>query len=295
MKEWLSGLNLDQYFTGGLLLKIAGIALTLLVGWTIARLISSGLGKILERRSTPQTAMIFRRAVFYTLICIILASALSQAGFKLGVLLGAAGVLTVAVGFASQTSASNLMSGLFIIAERPFVVGDIIEVDNLVGEVLSVDLLSVKIRTFDNLYVRIPNENIIKSPITNFTHFPIRRIDVKLGVAYKEDVARVKRVLFEVADRNPLCLKEPKPLYIFKGYGDSSLNIQFSVWVNREQFIDLTNSIHEDIKAAFDESGIEMPFPHRTLYTGAATDPFPVRLVGGEKTPGPASVPPAKS
>jgi hypothetical protein len=92
----------------------------------------------------------------------VVAGALHQAGLKLGVLPGAAGILTVAIGFASQTSASNLISGLFVIAERPFVVGDIIRVAETTGEVLSVDLLSVKIRTFDNLYVRIPNEGIIR-------------------------------------------------------------------------------------------------------------------------------------
>jgi small-conductance mechanosensitive channel len=295
MKEWLAGLHLDKYFTADLLVRIAVAALTLLVGWTIARLISSGFGKILERRSSPQTAMIFRRTVFYALLGIVLASALHQTGFKLGVLLGAAGVLTVAVGFASQTSASNLISGLFVIAERPFVVGDIIQVENMIGKVLSIDLLSVKIRTFDNLYIRIPNEQIIKSPITNLTHFPIRRIDVQVGVAYKEDLAQVKRILFEVADKNPLCLEEPKPLYIFKGYGDSSLNIQFSVWAKRENYLDLLNSIHEDIKAAFDAAGIEIPFPHRTLYTGAATDPFPVRVVGGEPGAGLHEEPGAES
>jgi small-conductance mechanosensitive channel len=223
--------------------------------------------------------MIMRRVVFYTLLGIVIASTLHQLGFKLGVLLGAAGILTVAIGFAAQTSASNLISGLFVIAERAFEVGDIIRVDNTTGEVLSVDLLSVKIRTFDNLFVRIPNESIIKSQITNLTHFPIRRIDMQIGVAYKEDLEHVKKVLFEVADKNPLCLEEPGPLYIFQGYSDSALSMQFSVWVKIENFLLLKNSIHEQVKAAFDEAGIEIPFPHRTLYTGSVTDPFPVRVV----------------
>jgi small-conductance mechanosensitive channel len=196
--------------------------------------------------------------------------------------LGAAGILTVAIGFASQTSASNLISGLFVIAERPFVVGDVIRIEGTTGEVLSVDLLSVKIRTFDNLYVRIPNESIIKSQITNLTHFPIRRLDMQIGVAYKEDLERVRRIVFDVADKNPDCLEEPPPLYIFQEYGDSALAFQFSVWAKRENFLELKNSMHLDIKSAFDEQGIEIPFPHRSLYSGALTDPFPVRIVDGQ-------------
>ena len=119
-------------------------------------------------------------------------SALRELGFKLSVLLGAAGVLTVAVGFASQTSASNIISGLFLLGERPFSVGDVIRVGSTTGEVLSIDLLSAKLRTFENLFVRIPNETLIKSEVTNLSRLPVRRLDLKIGIAYKEEVGENK-------------------------------------------------------------------------------------------------------
>jgi len=100
-----------------------------------------------------------------------------------------------------------------------------------------------------------------------------------VGVAYKEDTERVRKILFDVADRNPICLDEPAPLFIYKGYGDSALELQFSVWAKRENFLVLRNTMQEEIKRAFDEHGIEIPFPHRTLYTGSVTEPFPVRMV----------------
>jgi small-conductance mechanosensitive channel len=193
----------------------------------------------------------------------------------------------VAVGFASQTSASNLISGLFLLAERPFSVGDIIKVGDTTGEVIGIDLLSVKIRTFDNLFVRVPNESLIKSEVTTLTKFPIRRIDLKIGVAYKEKMARVREVLRAVAEKNPLCLEEPPPLFIFLGYGDSALEVQFSVWGKRENYLALRNAILEEIKVAFDAAGIEIPFPHRSLYTGSITDPFPVRIVEATGPPAP--------
>ena len=202
MRTWLENLNFGQFVTPDILLNIAGALIILIVGWILARLVSTAAAKIIESRSSKQNAMILKRVIFYILAGIVIASALHQIGFNLGVLLGAAGILTVAIGFASQTSASNLISGLFVIAERPFVVGDIIRVEDIIGEVLSVDLLSVKIRTFENLFVRIPNETIIKSKITNLTHFPIRRIDLQIGVAYKEDLQKVKRIIFEIADKN---------------------------------------------------------------------------------------------
>jgi small-conductance mechanosensitive channel len=203
------------------------------------------------------------------------------------VLLGAAGIATVAIGFASQTSASNLISGLFLISERPFVIGEVIRVADTTGEVISIDLLSVKLRTFDNLFVRVPNESLIKAQITNLSRFPIRRYDLQLGVAYKENIGKVRDVLVAVADRNPLCLQEPKPQIIFQGFGDSSVNLQFSVWAARENYLLLRNSMAEEVKEAFDGADIEIPFPHRTLYAGSRTEPLPVAIVdqGGRGAP----------
>ena len=140
--------------------------------------------------------------------------------------------------------------------------------------------MSVKLRTYDNILIRIPNETMLKSEVRNMTHFPIRRVDMQIGVAYKEDLERVRTLLLELADRHPLSLTEPKPLFIFKGYGDSALQFQFSLWAARENFWELTTSMHLQVKEAFDEAGIEIPFPHRTLYTGSVTEPFPVRVVG---------------
>ncbi|MFC2173772.1 mechanosensitive ion channel family protein [Acidobacteriota bacterium] len=277
MAEWSS--SLTEFMSLERALALTRAIIILMVGMVMARSVSTGVERLAKKRMTLQQTMLLRKVLFYSLTVLVLVTVLRELGFKLSVLLGAAGILTVALGFASQTSASNLISGLFLIVESPFKIGDIITIDGTTGEVLSIDLLSVKIRTFNNLYVRIPNENIIKSKTTTLTRFPIRRIDLQLGVAYKEKIARVKKVLFKVADKNPLCLDEPKPLFIFTGFGDSALTFQFSVWTRRENFLDLRNMIYEEIKVAFDEEGIEIPFPHRTLYTGSITDPFPVRVV----------------
>jgi small-conductance mechanosensitive channel len=266
--DW-ANLDVQAWLTSERQLMLLRAVIILVVGLLLARLASATLGRVLKKRATAHEAMIFRRLVYYPILALTLMGVLHQLGFNMGVLLGAAGILTVAVGFASQTSVSNLISGLFLIIERAFVVGDVIKVSGITGEVLSVDLLSVKLRTFDNLYVRLPNAEILSAPVVNLTHFPIRRFDMKVGVAYKEDIPRVREVLAEVADRNPLCLDQPEPLYIFKGFGDSALEMQFSVWAKRENYLSLINSIQEEIKAAFDAAGIEIPFPHRTLYTGS--------------------------
>lgn len=273
MKEWLAKID------AALITSVAEAMLYFIVGLILSRLVSRGIKQWSKHRFDVHRQLLMARIAAYLVLLVFVVMGLNAIGFNLGVLIGAAGILSVAIGFASQTSASNIISGLFLVAERPFSVGDLIRVGTTTGEVLSIDLLSVKLRTFDNLFVRIPNETLIKSEVTTLTRFPIRRIDLAIGVAYKEDIKNVRKVLEQVAAANPLCLDEPKPIFVFLGFGESSLDMQFSVWVKREKFIDLKNSIHEEIKEAFDAEGIEIPFPHRSLYTGSVTEPFPIRII----------------
>ncbi len=274
--------TLINAFTGDRAAHLLRAAILLTLGVLFASLASRLVRRTAGKRLSQHHLQLARRLVFYTILALFVASALRELGFSLAVLMGAAGVLTVAIGFASQTSASNLISGLFLIGERPFSVGDVIKIGDTTGDVLSIDALSVKLRTFDNLFVRIPNETLIKSQVITLTRFAIRRLDLVLGVAYKEDINAVREVLMSVADRNTMCLDDPAPLFIFTGFGESSLDIQFSVWAKRENFLLLRNSITAEIKAAFDAAGIEIPFPHRSLYTGEATRPFPVTIVSRE-------------
>lgn len=279
MSELLSGIQ--DVITGETLASIVRAILILAGGLVLAILVSRRIGRLAQQHTDAQSAMLLRRALFYGLLGLTVVSVLHQLNFQLSALLGAAGILSVALGFASQTSASNLISGLFLLGERSFSVGDVVRLGDTTGEVLSIDLLSIKLRTFDNLLVRIPNESMIKSQVTNLSHFPIRRYDLQIGVAYKEDLSRVRSILQEIAYEDPLCLVEPAPLIIFQGYGDSSLNLQLSVWAAREHFLAMRNAISEKIKQRFDEEGIEIPFPHRSLFAGSQTEAFPVRVVSG--------------
>ncbi len=262
-------------------------AVILVVGALLARLAGLGVGRVATRRFGPSQGILARRIVWYGLLFVVLATVLRQLGFDLGVLLGAAGILTVAIGFASQTSASNLISGLFLLAERPFTVGDVVMVGTTTGEVIAIDLLSVKLRTFDNLLVRIPNETLLKSEIRNLAGFPLRRIDVPVGVSYDADLEHVRDVLFAVADANPLCLDEPRPLFQVLAFGQSSIDLQFSAWTVRANFVAVKTALYIDIQKAFAAEGIVIPFPQRVVHAAAAHGG---RGVPGGATEGPTDV-----
>lgn len=261
------------------------VALPLL--FTVVRWVRSWVTK----QYSAQQGMLVGKLVLYPGMLLVLVTTLWELGFSLAPLLGAAGVVGIAVGFASQTSVSNVISGFFLIGEKPFQVDDVIQVGGTVGRVMSIDTLSVKLRTFDNRFIRIPNETIVKSEVTTITRYPIRRLDLNVGVAYKEDIPRVRETLIDVVRLNPRALMEPEPTVFFDGYGDSSLDLRLAVWTTRENFFTLKNMLLEEIKARFDEEGIEIPFPHRSLYTGEATPPFPIRLVREKGEGGPEARP----
>lgn len=256
--------RLNAILTADRTVALVRAAMIVLAGALIARWGSRGLGRLI-RRGDPQRALLIQRLTSWAIFLVSLAWALQELGFQLGVVLGAAGVATVAIGFASQTSLSNLISGFFLFGERPFQIGDIIEVENVIGEVLAIDLMATKLRTFANHYVRIPNEVMIKSKVVNHTRFPIRRLDLELPIAYGEDLERVRRALFEIADRNAHCLAEPAPLLIITGFGDSALTAQFSVWATKTSYLALMTSLMEEIQRDFEQRGIQRPYPHRVV------------------------------
>jgi len=271
-----------EFTEGVLLVSLLKASVLLLLGWFFAKLIVHVISGLLTDRLDVQAQQLIGKLLFWLVFGLFVVSALKELGFDLGVLMGAAGILTVAIGFASQTSAANVISGLFVMGEGSIKVGDVIRISDQTGEVLSIDWLSVKLRTFDNLFVRIPNEQIIKSEVVNLSKFPIRRVDIQIGIAYGEDIREARTLLLRVADANPLCLESPEPLTILKGFGESSIDIQFSIWALRANFLALRNSILEEIKQSFDEAGIEIPFPHRTLYIGDHTRSLPLSLNSAE-------------
>jgi len=265
--------------------KIILCSLLLGIGLPFFQLLGYLIRKGLKKKVTDQALMLLSKGVVYIGSLIVFLTVLAQAGVKLGTLLGAAGIAGVAIGFASQTSLSNLISGLFLVWERPFQVGDLLKAGDDTGVVYSIDLLSIQLRTHDNKLIRIPNETLIKNSFTNVTRFPIRRMDIPIGVAYKEDVEKVMRILREVADNNNYCLDEPEPVIIFQGFGDSALEFLFAPWFAKTDYVAMRNSLLIEVKKRFDEEGIEIPFPHRTLYTGAVTEPFPIKLVPSDVVP----------
>ncbi len=263
VKNWI--LSLPALLTSDAITRVIWIVATIVIGFIAVRLLVMLVERGIMKRSTPQRRMVARKVVNYTGFVIIGMMLLREFGVDITALLGAAGIVGIAVGFASQTSVSNIVSGIFLISEKPFAVGDVIKVGSVTGIIQSIDLLSIKIRTFDNLFVRIPNEKILTSEVTNVTRFPIRRMDIILQISYRDDPGRVIEVLTDIAKKNPLCLHEPEPLIMISDFKESGIEVLVGLWFSKNDFLGLKNSIMTDIARRFSAEGIRFARPRRSI------------------------------
>lgn len=278
-------MNFDwsKYFNAASFERILTIVILMVAGLILIYSIAFIVRKVLPVKWSKQRKMIINRAVLYTGFVVLFFIIIAELNVDLTAVFGAAGVIGIVVGIASQTSIGNIVSGFFLVSEKSFEIGDVVRLGDKSGTVYSVDLLSIKIKTFDNVLIRVPNQTVISSELVNVTRFSIRRMDFNLSVAYKEDLEKVRKILQDVAKNNPLCLEEPEPVIIFQNFGNSGIEILLGVWFEKTNFLKVKNSVFLEIKARFGKEGIEIPFPHVTLYTGAETKPFPVTTLKKEK------------
>ena len=205
------------------------------------------------------SGILLGRILFYAGIIFIVVTILQEFGFNVGALLGVAGVFGFAFAFASQTSISNIISGFFLVLERPFSIGDIIKSNDVMGVVESIDLLSMSIRTLDNKLVRLPNETVLKNNLTNLTYYPVKRVDYVLSLPYAENVEQVKSEIYAVIKANGLFLQDPAPTVMMQRIGqhdyDTEIRIFLTirVWVARENFTSAPAILMQELKEYFDK------------------------------------------
>lgn len=242
--------------------------LILVVGLVASRIISNLAGKLITSRLGSHIGSVTKNIVFYVFLFTTIIASLEVFDIDLTGILAAAGILGIVIGFAAQTSVSNIISGFFLIADKPFEIGEAIEIEGQGGYVLDISLLSTRIRTFDNRYMRIPNSTVANARIVNLSRYEIRRLDISVGIAYKENIQKALEVVDSVIKGNENVLMEPEPMTIITQFGESSIDLEIRVWIQRSVLFTARSELIKEIKNAFDDAGIEIPFPHRTVYLG---------------------------
>ena len=248
-------------------------ALTALVGVLIAVAVGSLIRRRMRRAGMLHRAMVFGNLTTYVGVVLAVVFGASQAGLELNHILATAGILTIAIGLAAQTSLSNMIAGLFLLLDRPFQIGDAVEIEGRGGTVERITLLSTFLRTWDNLLVRWPNDVVLKATILNFWGYPARRVDIRVGIAYGSDIVHARRVLEEAIRGVPSVLLDPPATVMANGFLDSSIELQARVWVPRTEFLEARSAIVEAMHDSLGRAGIEIPFPQRTVWHRTAPPP----------------------
>ncbi len=201
--------------------------------------------------------------------------ALAQMGITLGPMLAGLGVAGFIVGFALQDTLGNFASGAMILIYRPFDVDDYVEVAGVAGFVKKMSLVSTTIATFDNQTLVVPNSKIWGDVIKNVTAQKVRRVDLKFGVSYGDDVEKVERILHAIVDEHDKVLEQPEPNIRLHEMADSSVNFIVRPWVRTEDYWDVYWDLTREVKLRFDREGITIPFPQRDVHffpASAASD-----------------------
>jgi small-conductance mechanosensitive channel len=200
--------------------------------------------------------------------------ALDVLGVNIVPFIAGAGVVGIAIGFAAKDTLSNVLAGILLIIDRPFEVGDRIELWSAPvnsatwGDVLSIGLRATRIRTTDNIVVVIPNNEIMLRDIINYTAGSEEiRVRIPIGVAYDVDIKKAKEVIEKVSFELDWVMRDPPPKVVVKSFGDSAVNLEARVWIsNPRKRIDTIDHVTDRVKQVFQEEGIEIPFPKRDIY-----------------------------
>jgi small conductance mechanosensitive channel len=249
--------------------KILVALVILLVFWVAYSLIRRPMGAALRHAGMHDKLVeLLVGGVFrYSMLAFGLVMALSQLGINVGAAVAGLGVVGIAVGLAAQDSLSNTIAGFTIFWDKPFVVGDWVTVAGEYGMVQDITLRSTRIRTPRNSYVVIPNRRIIDEVLENDSKNGEVRIDVPIGIAYKEDIGAARKALLAAARELPLVKAEPAPDVVVDACADSSVNLVVRVWVDNARSRQKVNfNLTETCKLALDEAGIQIPFPHLQVF-----------------------------
>lgn len=239
-----------------------GFFIYLLLGFIAVGLLRRIVSTLQQHEKLPaQVLRLIEKALAVVIWCLILVQALRSIGVDVVSILGAAGVVGVAIGFAAQTSLSNLISGIFIISERNIRLGDFVNIAGMEGTVESINLLSISLRQADNSLVRIPCETAIKSPVVNITGDTLRRCDLDIGVDYSSDLEQVRSIILSVIAAEPGLIDTPQPVVQFKSFADSAIVLHIGAWCKTDSYHAVRYRFADNLLKAFRANGINIPFP----------------------------------
>lgn len=262
--------RLEEYFNPAviadkfmLILENALVAAVILLAFYILyRILRSILSRVIARFALEKTIVSFLFLTLkYSIFIFAAVTTLDQIGLNITSLIAGLGIAGLALGFAAKDTLSNVVAGIFIFWDRPFYIGDLVEIENEYGEVQDITLRTTRIVTPDGRMVSIPNQNIAANKIISYTMFPNLRLDMEVTIGVEEPIEKSRREMLKIVEGDDRFLNEPAPVVLVQELGDYFTKLQLRVWLkDTKTHINVRGELREKIKDAFDAAGINMPF-----------------------------------
>ncbi len=250
---------------GDLILSLLILIIAVIVGKTI----SLNLKKSLKDKVSKDRINTISKVVYYTILMIAFLMILPILNVNLSGILVAGGLMAIVIGFASQSIVTNLISGIFLTFERPFRVDDVVTLGTggeVTGMVEDIRIISTTVRTFDGVYVRIPNEKVFTSNITNYLENVARRFEYDIGIRYSDDADEAMDIIEDVIENTPLALKNPPPQVFVQNLGASAVEIKVRIWAPATDWYSVKMETLWKLKKTLEENGIEVPFTQQEVW-----------------------------
>lgn len=269
-------MNLDQIFD--IFTKSIGIIeadkifpyilalVMIIISIILAKGFSMFLKKSLRDKFDKDRLGILLKGSYYGIIIIAIIMVLPILGIDTSGLLVAGGVTGIIIGFASQSIVGNLISGLFIMAERPIKIGSEVEIDSIRGFVEDIGIMSTILRNYDGLYIRIPNEKVFTNNIINVSANIARRIEYSIGIRFTDDADRAIKIIKDLVEDHPYILKHPSPDVFVDNFSESSVIVMMRAWAPVSQWYETKKELLLKIKLSLEKQGIKIPYPQRVVW-----------------------------
>jgi len=256
----------DLYVIPWTIRIVTAIAIWLIGKW-VAEKVTGLVKKVMTRANLDVMLVQFLGTIINAvLLAVVVIAALDNLGVPTTSMLAVFGAAGLAVGLALKDSLGNFAAGVMLIVFRPFKVGDFIEAGGISGVPEEIRIFSTVMRTPDNRQIIVPNGQIANGVIINFNAKPTRRVDLVFGISYDDDIRQAKAIIERIISQDERILKDPEPLIAVGELGDSSVNINVRPWVKTEDFWPVRADLLENIKIAFDNEGVTIPYPQRDVH-----------------------------
>ena len=231
----------------------------------ISKIITTYIRRTIKNRLSKDYYRIMVKLVHAIIIFVVILSVLPLLGVNLAGLLVAGGMAALVIGFASQSTISNLISGIFLMIDRTVKIGDSVNIDDTSGIIEDISIISTAVRTYDGLYVRIPNEKVFNNSITNYVINVARRFEYIIRIRHNDDAVKAMEIINNLIEKHPFALKDPAPSVHVDEIGESSIIIITKIWAPISEWFDVKKDLLWKIKLALQDQGIEMSFPQRVV------------------------------